>query len=181
MNAIHFLIDVVFDLFLIVVILRLWMQAARVDYYNPMSQFVVKVTNPLVVPLRTILPSKGKWDLACLALAFLVAIAKILLLTKGLLGLIPSVSDLLLMSVALVISQFLSVLFWLVLIMALMSWFTQGYHPIMAMLQQLTQPFLAPIRRIIPPIGGLDLSVLVLVIAIQFVRILLGNLLGIGI
>ena len=62
MNAIHFLIDVVFDLFLIVVLLRLWMQAVRADFYNPMSQFVVQVTKPLITPLRTVIPSKGRWD-----------------------------------------------------------------------------------------------------------------------
>src|SRR5690554_8017939 len=176
MNAIHFLIDVVFDLFLIVVLLRLWMQAVRADFYNPMSQFVVKVTNPLITPLRTVIPSKGRWDLACLVLAYLIAVVK-----KALIGISPAITDTLVLAFALVISQFLSVLFWLVIIMAIMSWFSQGYNPMMAMLHQLTYPFLAPIRRIIPPIGGLDLSVLVLIIAIQFVRILLSNLFGMGI
>lgn len=181
MNAIHFLIDVVFDLFLIVVLLRLWMQAVRADFYNPMSQFVVKVTNPLITPLRTVIPSKGRWDLACLVLAYLIAVVKIMLLMKAMIGISPAITDTLVLAFALMISQFLSVLFWLVIIMAIMSWFSQGYNPMMAMLHQLTYPFLAPIRRIIPPIGGLDLSVLVLIIAIQFVRILLSNLFGMGI
>ena len=180
MNALRFLVEIVFDLFLIVVLLRIWMQAARADYFNPMSQFVVKVTNPIVKPLRSFLPIVGQWDIATMVLAYLVGIGKILILSNIAAGMTPMFSDTLLMGLAVVLFQFLSLLFWLVIIMAIMSWFNRGYNPMMAMIEQLTQPFLAPIRRIIPPIGGLDLSVLVLIIAIQFVRILLGNLFGLG-
>ncbi|PWW10606.1 MULTISPECIES: YggT family protein [Pseudidiomarina] len=177
MNAVTFLVDFVFDLFLMVVILRVWMQAVRADFYNPLSQFVVKVSNPLVLPLRSVLPTLGRWDLAAVVLALLVAVAKIYLVQILINAPLPMVVTALISSLFLVVFQFLSILFWVTLIRALMSWFSQGYHPMTAMLAQLTEPFLAPIRRIIPPIGGLDLSVLVLIVGIQFVRILLGNML----
>lgn len=173
MDVMRFLVEIVFDLFLIVVLLRIWMQVVRADFYNPLSQFVVKVTNPLVLPLRRLLPMAGRWDLASLMLAWLVGIGKYVVLS-AVIG-IPFIwGDILLVGTLSVFSQFLDLLFWVVLIRALMSWFAQGYNPMIALLGQLTEPFLAPIRRIIPPIGGLDLSVLVLIIAIQAVRIVIG-------
>ncbi|WP_258806454.1 YggT family protein [Pseudidiomarina sp. CB1] len=173
MELMRFLVTILFELFLMVVILRVWLQAARADFYNPMSQFVVKVTNPLVLPLRKLIPTVGVWDLATIVLALVVSIGKFVALS-AILGYPMIWSDLLLVGVLSAISQFLQLLFWIVIIRALLSWFAQGYNPMMAILVQLTEPFLAPIRRIIPPIGGLDLSVLVLVIAIQALRILIG-------
>lgn len=180
MDALYFLLEIVFDLFLIVVLLRIWLQAARADFYNPMSQFVVKVTNPLVLPLRRVLPTVGHWDLASVVLAYVVGVTKIGVLSSLKLGMVPMLSNLVIGGLAVVIFQFLSLLFWITIIRAIMSWFNTGYHPMTAMLGQLTEPFLAPIRRIIPPIGGLDLSVLVLIVAIQFARILLNNLFSMG-
>uniref|UniRef100_UPI00241BEAEB YggT family protein n=2 Tax=Idiomarinaceae TaxID=267893 RepID=UPI00241BEAEB len=72
------------------------------------------------------------------------------------------------------ISSLLSMLFWVLIIRAILSWFSQGYNPVEAMLHQITEPLLAPLRKVIPPIGGLDLSVLVVIIALQFLRILIG-------
>ncbi|PTB85161.1 hypothetical protein C9927_03815 [Pseudidiomarina aestuarii] len=173
MDLMRFLVEIVFDLFLMVVLLRIWMQVARADFYNPLSQFVVKVTNPLVQPLRMALPMAGRWDLASLVLAWLVGIGKYVVLS-AIIGIPFMWGDILVIGTLSVLSQFLDLLFWIVLIRALLSWFAQGYNPMIALLQQLTEPFLAPIRRIIPPIGGLDLSVLVLIIAIQAVRIVIG-------
>ncbi|RUO60491.1 YggT family protein [Pseudidiomarina insulisalsae] len=173
MEMMRFLITVAFELFLMVVILRVWLQAARADFYNPMSQFVVKVTNPLVLPLRKVIPTVGVWDLATIVLALLVSFGKFVVLS-AVLGYPFIWVDLIMVGILGAISQFLQLFFWIVIIRALLSWFAQGYNPMMAILVQLTEPFLAPIRRIIPPIGGLDLSVLVLIIGIQALRILIG-------
>jgi YggT family protein len=72
------------------------------------------------------------------------------------------------------VSSLLSMLFWVLVIRAILSWFSQGYNPVEAMLHQITEPLLAPVRKILPPIGGLDLSVLVVIIGLQFLRILIG-------
>lgn len=173
MELTRFLITILFELFLMVVILRVWLQAARADFYNPMSQFVVKITNPLVLPLRKLIPTLGVWDLASIVLVLLVSFGKYVALT-AVLGYPFIWQDLALLGILGAISQFLQLLFWIVIIRALLSWFSQGYNPMQAILVQLTEPFLAPIRRILPPIGGLDLSVLVLVIGIQALRILIG-------
>lgn len=174
MQAFQFLINTVFNLFLMVVILRFWLQLARADFYNPFSQFVVKVTNPLVLPLRRIIPSIGNLDTATLLLAYAVALIKLLLLqfiiVKGVV-----LPQSLIWAAIVVIKEAFSLLFWILVIRALLSWFSQGHNPIEQVMQQLTEPLLRPIRRILPPMGGLDLSVLVVLIGLQFLNILLND------
>ncbi|MEX1220957.1 MAG: YggT family protein [Idiomarina sp.] len=173
MNALNFLITIVFDLALMVIILRVWLQASRADFYNPVSQFVVKATNPLVLPLRRLIPTMGRLDLATVVLAVIVGILKLVALYAASGMAIPWLP--VIISGALVaLGAFLQLLFWILIIRALLSWFSQGQNPMEMMLQQLTEPMLAPIRRILPAMGGLDLSVLVLIIIVQFVRILIG-------
>ncbi|GGD49483.1 YggT family protein [Lacimicrobium alkaliphilum] len=178
MNSIHFLVSVLFNLYLMVVLLRLWLQLARADFYNPFSQFVVKATHPVVGPLRRILPSLGRLDTATLVLAILVAIAKVIVLTLMLGGGGFNPVSVITTSVLIVVKEGLSLVFWVLILRAILSWISQGQNPMELVLHQLTEPFLAPIRRIIPPIGGLDLSVLVAIIALQFIQILLQDLLG---
>ena len=171
MNAMSFLVSTVFDLYLMVVILRFWLQLVRADFYNPFSQFVVKATQPIVAPMRRILPSMGSIDTASVVLAFLVVLAKMLVLTL-IAGAGIDIGILLLFSVVAVIKNAGVLLFWMLLIRAVLSWFNQGYNPVVMIMTQLTEPILVPIRRIIPAIGGLDLSVLVLFIAMNFINIL---------
>lgn len=177
MDLMTFLITIAFDLYLTVVILRIWLQVVRADFYNPLSQFVVKVTNPLVLPLRRLFPMAGNWDIATIVLALIISIAKSMVLIA-----IAGIGILWFESIVVgsfnVVHQFLELLFWVVIIRALLSWFSQGpgRNPMEVLLIQLTEPVLSPIRRIIPPIGGLDLSVLVAIIGIQALQILLGML-----
>lgn len=174
MQALQFLIDTLFNLYLMVVILRLWLQLARADFYNPFSQFVVKATNPLVLPLRKLIPSIGSLDTATLLIAYAVALTKILLLQGLLVGqlLLPQS---LFWAVLVLVKEVLSLMFWMLVIRALLSWVSQGRSPIEYVMQQLTEPLLRPIRRIIPPMGGLDLSVFVALVALQFFNILLSG------
>lgn len=171
MQAVMFLIDTAFSLYLMVVILRLWLQLVRADFYNPFSQFVVKATNPLVLPLRRIIPSLGRLDTATLLLAYVVILTKLLLLQlipSGQIALVPS----LIFAAIFLLKEALTLLFWILVIRALLSWFSQGRSPVEYVMHQLTEPVLAPIRRILPPLGGLDLSVLVVLIGLQFLNIL---------
>jgi YggT family protein len=175
-DAFVFLIDTLFNLYLMVVLLRLWLQSARADFYNPLSQFVVKATNPPLIPLRRFIPSIGALDTASLVLALLVAVAK--LLTLQLLAGSISVQLTLVGALTLFISEAFNLIFWVVIIRAIMSWFSQGRNPMEHLLSQLTEPLLSPIRKIIPPMGGLDLSVLVLLVGMQFLQILLKGVLS---
>lgn len=170
MNPFHLLIDILFNLYLMVVILRLWLQLAQADFYNPFSQFIVKATHPIVAPMRRVIPSFGSLDTATLVLAIAVAGLKILVINMlfGSGGVNPL--SLLITSLIIVISEALSLAFWILIIRAILSWVSQGYHPIELVMKQLTEPMLAPIRKILPPMGGLDLSILIAIIALQFLQ-----------
>ncbi|WP_440054061.1 YggT family protein [Pseudoalteromonas sp. T1lg65] len=176
MNAIQFLVGIVFDLFLMVVLLRFWLQLVRADFYNPFSQAIVKATSFAVNPLRKIIPGVGGLDFASLVLAFIVGFAKISVLMLMLGGYFDFVGAA--MNGALtVLKEAFSLVFWILIIRAILSWVAQGYNPIAAVFEQLTEPMLKPIRRVIPSLGGLDLSILVLIIGIQFFQILLMDML----
>ncbi|WP_299793837.1 YggT family protein [uncultured Shewanella sp.] len=174
MNALSFLVSTVFDLYLMVVILRIWLQLAKADFYNPFSQFIVKATHPIVAPLRRILPSIGGFDTASFLLALLVVVAKFVILSL-IAGAAINIPTILLVAVVSVFKEAGVLLFWMLIIRAVLSWISQGHNPIEMVMGQLTEPFLSPIRRIIPPMGGLDLSLLVLMIILNFVNILLAQ------
>jgi YggT family protein len=162
-----------------VVLLRIWLQAVRADFYNPFSQFIVKATQPVIGPLRRIIPSVGSIDVATLLFAYFLSVMKfvimVMLVSSG--SAVLSVQFLFLGLLSLVKAAG-GLLFWILLIQAIMSWISQGRSPMEYVFHQLTEPMLSPIRRIIPPMGGLDLSVLVLFIALQFANYLMGDIIG---
>jgi len=174
MNALSFLVSTVFDLYLMVVILRLWLQLARADFYNPFSQFIVKATHPIVGPLRRIIPSFGRFDTASLLLAMVVVAVKFLLLSV-IAGAAINIPSILLISVVSVVKKAGMLLFWMLILRAILSWVSQGNNPIEMVMGQLTEPLLAPIRRMLPQMGGLDLSLLVMMIILNFLNILLAQ------
>ncbi|AVJ56570.1 hypothetical protein C5610_09860 [Idiomarina sp. OT37-5b] len=172
-DALTFLVATLIDLYLIVILLRVWMQLVKADYYNPVSQFVVKATQPVVGILRKAIPSAGRLDTASLVFAIIIGVLKAAALFS-LNGYGVPLLPVIIQGILFTVSSLLSMLFWILIIRAILSWFSQGYNPMEAMLHQLTEPLLAPVRRIIPPLGGLDLSVLVVIIVLQFLRILIG-------
>jgi YggT family protein len=178
MSSSYFLIDTLFNLYLMVVILRLWLQYVRADFYNPFSQFVVKATQPVIAPLRRVIPALGKFDTATFVLALMVAVAKIGLISVLFSnGAFNPVAVLIIGSITL-LKEFLSLVFWMLILRAILSWVSQGGNPFELVIAQLTEPLLAPIRKIIPPFGGLDLSVLIAIIALQFIQLLLQDFIG---
>lgn len=178
MTASHFLVETLFGLYLMVVILRLWLQLVRADFYNPFSQFVVKVTQPIVGPLRRVIPAMGKFDTATFVIALIIACLKTFVIVSLVRGLSIDPLSLIIIGVIEVIKEVFNLMFWMLIIRALLSWVSQGQNPIEYVIAQLTEPFLRPIRKIIPPIGGLDLSILVAIIALQFVELLLTQYIG---
>jgi YggT family protein len=176
MEAIIYLLRFAFDALLTILIMRVWLQLVKADFYNPLSQFIVKASNPLVIPLRKVIPGFGGIDLATVLLAFIVATAKfvsITLLSGGELEIVIS----LYIGLIILIKQIGFLIFIIMLAMALMSWVVQGYNPTQMVFNQLTEPFLRPIQRIVPSIGGLDLSVLIAFLLLNVIKIFLSNLL----
>ncbi|WKE66176.1 YggT family protein [Gallaecimonas kandeliae] len=178
MNPFVFLIESLFDLYIMVVLLRIWLQWARADFYNPFSQFVVKATQPVVRPLRRVIPALGPIDTASVLFALVLMVVKISLLTLIQSGALLPLMPLLLASVFKLVHDAFQLIFYVVLAGVIMSWIMQGYHPVAAALYQLTEPLLRPIRRILPTMGGLDFSPMVLLFGLQFLQYALGYLLS---
>jgi YggT family protein len=173
MEALIYLLRFAFDALLMILIMRVWLQWVKADFYNPLSQFIVKVSNPLVIPLRRIIPGLGGIDLATILIAYVVATLKFVTLAAlsgESLGLLAFYIGLLVL-----LKQAGFLLFVLMIIMAIMSWVVQGYNATLMVLSQLTEPFLNPIRKIIPNMGGLDLSMLLAFLAMNVINILLSN------
>lgn len=172
-EGVLFLVQTFFSLYIMALVLRIWLQWARADFFNPLSQFVARVTNPVVRPVERIIPSKGRFNLAALVIGLLVSILAIYVRVV-MLGATAGIVPLLIIGVQYFASIALQLVFWILIIRAILSWFSQGGNPLEIVLHQLTEPLLQPVRRVIPAIGGLDLSVLVVLIGIQFLRILIG-------
>jgi YggT family protein len=174
MNALIFIVDTLFSLALFIVMARLLLQWARADFRNPIAQAVVRLTNPLILPMRRVLPPVGKVDTASVIAVVLVAIIKV-----GVLFALPGLGlpgpELWVRAVAVEIVQaLLRTYFYAILLYALLSLIAPGgYSPLQSLLATLCEPVLRPFRRLIPPIAGIDLSPLWAVIAIQAILLLL--------
>ncbi len=162
-----FLIDTLFGLYIVAIMLRFLLQWVRADFYNPLSQFLVKVTNPPLIPLRRILPGIGGVDLASIALMFILTAIKLILIFM-LRGFSVPILSLLILTLADLVELFLMVFLVAIIIQVILSWVAPHQHnPISLLLRQLTEPLLKPIRRLIPSLGGLDFSPLIALILIQ--------------
>ena len=172
-SPLAFLVDTLFSLYIMAVMLRFLLQWSRADFYNPLSQFLVRVTQPLLQPLRRIIPGWGGIDFPAIVLmVFLQAIALALLMMIA--GVTPRIDYLLLRTPAELISLLLNVYLIAIVVRAILSWINPSdYNPATTVLLGLTEPVIRPFRAIIPPIGGVDLSPLAAIIAIQVLKMLI--------
>lgn len=171
-----YLLQTVIGLYLLVMLLRFILQLSLADFYNPICQFLVRATNPLVVPLRRIMPARGRFDPASLLLAVLLQLLGIvaLLLLYGMS--LPGISLLLSWSVVGVLGLLLKIYFFALLAMIILSWIAPGSaNPAAYLLYQITEPLMAPFRRMLPSMGGLDFSPILVFIVINILQIALRN------
>ncbi|KNH09185.1 Integral membrane protein YggT, involved in response to extracytoplasmic stress (osmotic shock) [Candidatus Burkholderia brachyanthoides] len=162
----RFLLNTLFTLFGAVLLLRTWMQVVRMPPYNPVSNAVMQATNWIVLPLRKILPG-GKIDWASLLAAYISALVYVVLMIV-LAGVDPTLMLPMLFLVALltVVKWALNLIIWVTILMALLSWLNPQ-SPAMPLLYQISAPFLDPLRRILPSLGGIDLSPILLFVIVQ--------------
>ncbi len=172
-NAGVFLIQTLFGLYLVAVMLRFLLQMSRADFYNPVSQFLVKVTNPPLIPMRRVIPGFIGIDMA--AVVLLIVIQAVELVLVGLVqGFSLGIAGLIVLTVAELFNLLLNIYFFTILIQVILSWVNPGgYNPAVALLYSLNEPILSRARRMIPPISGFDLSPIVVFIGIQLVKMLL--------
>ncbi len=172
-NPLVFLIQILFGTYTLVVMLRFLLQLVRADFYNPVSQFIVKATSPLLRPLRRLIPSFRGIDSASIVLMWLVKSVELMLVM-----LVSGRSLSLLAPLGLAIPELvglaIDVFLYAILIQVILSWVNPGgYNPVIALIDRLTDPLMRPARRIIPPMGGLDLSPMVVMIGLVLLKMLL--------
>ncbi len=171
-NPLEFLISTLVGLYILIVMLRFLLGWVRADFYNPVSQFLVKVTNPVLVPLRRVIPALGRVDLAAIVLMLALQML-VLSLIAALRGVGFNLLALLLGSLAELVSLAFNVFIFAILIQVILSWINPGaYNPALALLYKLTEPILEPIRRRLPQMSGLDLSPLIALIGLQVLKML---------
>lgn len=172
-DPIVFLVRTLLGLYTAVVLLRFLLQWARADFYNPVSQFVVKTTTPVLRPFRQLVPGYARMDLAALVLAWLV---KSLELAIVALIALPDRNPLGAFAWALpeLVNLAINILLFAVFIRAILSWINPDpYHPVARLLDSLTEPVMRPAQRALPPVGGLDLSPVLVIIGLVLLKMLL--------
>ena len=163
-NAGAFLINTLFGLYIGAVTLRLLLQWVRADFYNPLSQAIVKLTNPILRPLRRYIPALGRLDTASVVL--IVALQLVNTWLVGVLG--HGVGNVFIVALVELLSKLIYLYIFAIIIQALASWVAPGAHnPVLALIGAITEPIQRPVRRMLPALGGLDLSPLVVIILLQ--------------
>ena len=171
----EFLLRTLTHLILFVILLRLFMQIARVNFRNPLAQAIVRLTSPLVVPVRRIVPPIGKIDTATIVVAY--AVQLVLLAALFLLRGLPLAPILFADAAVELIRLSLLLYTYALIVWVILSWIAPGsYNPVGALIDELLRPFMAPFRRVIPPIAGLDLSPLGALLALGVALIVVRNI-----
>lgn len=172
-NPAVFLVQVVFGLYVLVVMLRFLLQLLRADFYNPVSQLVVKVTTPVLRPLRRVIPGAWGLDLASLLLAWVLTAIELALMA-GLVGIGFHPLAPLAWAIAELVALVLNIFLFAIVVQAILSWVSPGrYSPASAILDSLTTPLLRPLRRVIPPVSALDLTPMAAAFGLVLLKMLL--------
>ncbi|WP_106475844.1 YggT family protein [Phytohalomonas tamaricis] len=162
------LINTLINLYLFVLMLRFLLHCSRADYYNPLSQAIVKATSPLVNPLQKLLRPVGPIDIATLVVALIIKAVGIIIVLAIIGYGMPPIGNLLIAALAGVANAILKIYFFAMIIMIILSWVApQANHPGALLVYQITEPVMSPVRRVIPPLGMIDLSPIVVFLLIN--------------
>ena len=173
-QAIIFLVKLFFDIYILALILRYLLTIVRVDSLNPLSTLIMKVTNPLLKPLRRTIPGYFGIDWASIISLFLVQAIEIILVALIITGGIPAFSGLTMLTIAYLLRTILYIYLFIIIVQVIISWINPNvYNPITTIMYQISEPILKPIRQFIPSSGGLDFSPLVALIIINLLMILI--------
>lgn len=173
LSPVIFVADTLFSFYIVIVLLRFLGQWVGTDFHNPLFQFTIRLTHPLLRPLRRVIPPVGRVDTAAVVLMLVLQTIDIALLAFLQTGEVPDGRALMLGSLARWLELVLNAWIFMILVQAAMSWFSMGYyHPAAAFLRDLVEPLLRPARRLLPPLSGVDLSPLLVLLVLQVVKML---------
>lgn len=165
--------------YLTIVLLRFLLQLARADFYNPITQFAVKATNPLLRPLRRFIPGWGGIDGAALVLAVIIQAITFFLILFALNSGVPSINPLTLLSWSIlnVLDLIVKIYFWSVIAVVVVSWIApQSNHPAIQLVAQITEPVMRPVRSVMPSLGGLDLSPIIVFLILNVISVVIDHM-----
>ncbi|MCG7984308.1 MAG: YggT family protein [Candidatus Thiodiazotropha lotti] len=172
-NPLIFLVQTLFGLYILAILLRFLLQIVRADFYNPISQFLVKVTNPPLKPLRRMIPGFGGIDISSLILAWVLKAVELFIVIM-IAGQSASLLAPLLLAIPELVELTINIYLFAVLIQVILSWFSPGnYNPAVSLLYSLTGPVMRPAQKLLPPVGGLDLSPMLVMIGLVLLKMLL--------
>lgn len=178
-NAGVFLISTLFGMYILAIMLRLILQMVRADFYNPVSRFIVKVTNPPLQPLRRIIPGVAGIDMASVLFMLVLQMLEFYIITLIRHFPAPDILGLILYASVELVSLGFYVFLFSIFILALLSWINPGqYNPVSHLLQQISDPVVKPARRMLPPMSGLDLSPMIAMVGLWLIKLLLLDPLG---
>lgn len=175
-NAIVFIINALVQLYLLVLLLRLLLPWIRINFNNPISQAILRLTSPLVLPVRRVLPPIGRVDTATLAVAFGIQYLAIFVIML-IIGRTPSIIPIAITSIVNLVILTINLFIFAIIIRIILSWLgaAASHNPALAIIDAITEPVLAPFRRRIPPIGGLDISPVFAIILLSALTILVSG------
>ncbi len=178
-NVTYFLVDTLFSLYIALIMIRMLLGFARADFRNPISQFIITATNPVLRPVRSLIPSVGKVDSAAIVVMIVLKMIQLslLLLIKGQ---APALLPLLWYAVLQLLELLVYVYIFALIIQAVISWVNPGAlhsgNPMGSLLNSITRPVVAPISRMVPPIGMIDISPLIAILLLNIVLIIIRSL-----
>ncbi len=176
-SAVIFIIHSIAQLYLLVLLLRLFLPWLGINFNNPISQGILRLTSPLVIPVRRILPPIGKIDTATLLVAFGIQYLSIFVIVL-ILGLTPSILPITVTAIVELAILTIRLFVFAIIIRIVLSWISPAgsYNPAIAVIDAITEPVLRPFRRLVPPIGGLDISPIFAIILLSAAAILISGL-----
>lgn len=176
-NSLHqgftFLISSLFDLYLFILVVRLVLVFAGANWFDPMTQFIVKATNFIITPLRRMIPNINRLETSTLIVILAMEAIKFTVISLISVG-TPNILGVLVLSLADTFKLFVQFFFYAILIQVVMSWI-QPQAPVMQLLYRVTSPIMRPVQRLIPPIGGMDISPIPAMLGLQLLLIMAVN------
>lgn len=172
-NAGIFLLHIIFGFYILALLVRVILQFVHADYYNPISQIVIKLTNPVVKPVRKFIPGFKGIDLAIVMVAIIITMLKLYLIVLIKTSILPHVLGVFIWSIGMTLEYLINIYFYAILLRALVSWFSPNkYNEFTILLIQITEPMLFPLRKKIKPFRGIDFTPLIALLALQLLSIL---------
>ena len=173
-QATIFLVELFFDIFIIALLLRYLLTKAHADSFNPLSGLIIKITNPLLKPLRRKIPGYLGVDWSSIVALLLVQALEVTLVELIISGEMLAFSGLIILTLAHLLKTILYIYLFIIIVQVIISWINpDAYNPITMIMHQLSEPILRPVRRIIPSAGGFNFSPLIILVIINLLMILL--------